>query len=137
MERNRNTERVGRGSEVARVASMLAACDLEIVPAIAVHARDDRRPVSLAIVFGATLCLSAFLMFLIEPMIAKMVLPIFGGSPMVWNTCVAFFQIALLAGYAYAHRFLQWADRPRRAALHLMVALLPVWLLPFGLPAGW
>jgi hypothetical protein len=89
------------------------------------------------IVYGATLCLSAFLMFLIEPMVAKMVLPIFGGSPMVWNTCVAFFQITLLAGYAYAHRFLQWADRPHRAALHLVVALLPFCVLPFGLAAGW
>jgi hypothetical protein len=116
---------------------MLAACDVEIVPTIAVQDRDDRRPVSLAIVFGGTLCLSAFLMFLIEPMIAKMVLPTFGGSPMVWNTCVAFFQIALLAGYAYAHRFLQWADRPHRAGLHLIVALLPLCVLPFGVPAGW
>src|SRR5206468_6097955 len=119
------------------MASMLAASDIEILPSIAVQERGDARPVSLAIVFGATLCLSAFLMFLIEPMIAKMVLPIFGGSPMVWNTCVAFFQIALLAGYAYAHRFLQWADRPHRAALHLIVALLPLGVLPFGIPADW
>jgi spermidine synthase len=116
---------------------MLAAPDIGILPAIVVHTREDRRPLSLVIVYGATLCLSAFLMFLIEPMVAKMVLPIFGGSPMVWNTCVAFFQITLLAGYAYAHRFLQWADRPHRAALHLVVALLPFCVLPFGLAAGW
>ena len=41
--------------------------------------------------FGATLFLSAFLMFLVEPMVAKMLLPVLGGSPMVWNTCVEFF----------------------------------------------
>jgi spermidine synthase len=116
---------------------MLGAREREVFPTAAVHDRDARQPISLVLVFGATLCLGAFLMFLIEPMIAKMVLPIFGGSPMVWNTCVAFFQITLLAGYAYAHRFLQWADRPSRAALHLMVALLPLCVLPFGLPAGW
>jgi hypothetical protein len=116
---------------------MLAARDVVVFSTIAVSERATRRPISAVVIHGATLCLSAFLMFLIEPMIAKMVLPIFGGSPMVWNTCVAFFQIALLAGYAYAHRFLQWADRPLRAALHLIVALLPLCVLPFGIPAGW
>ncbi len=120
-----------------RAATMLAAHDGEVFATIAVADREARRPVSLAIVFATTLCLSAFLMFLIEPMIAKMVLPVFGGSPMVWNACVAFFQITLLAGYAYAHWFLRWADRPRRAALHLIVALLPLCVLPFELPAGW
>jgi hypothetical protein len=116
---------------------MLAAHEVETLATIIAPDRDERRPIPLAIIFGATLCLSAFLMFLIEPIVARMVLPVFGGSSMVWNTCVAFFQVSLLAGYAYAHRFLQWADRPSRAALHLVVAVLPLWLLPFGLPAGW
>jgi hypothetical protein len=116
---------------------MLAAQDVEMLPAIGVHDREARRPLSLVIVYAATMCLSAFLMFLIEPMVAKMILPIFGGSPAVWNTCVAFFQIALLAGYAYAHRFLEWADRPHRAVLHVVVVLLPLCVLPFGVPAAW
>ena len=111
---------------------MLAAPDIEILPAIVVHAREARRPLSLVIVFGATLCLSAFLMFLIEPMVAKMVLPIFGGSPMVWNTCVAFFQITLLAGYAYAHT-ISSMGRPariaRRSTCRRAAAVLraPIW----------
>jgi spermidine synthase len=136
-ERSPNAEAPADGLHIAQHAGMLAARNVEVFSTVAVPERDSRRPISLAIVFGATLCLSAFLMFLIEPMIAKMVLPVFGGSPMVWNTCVAFFQIALLAGYAYAHRFLQWADRPQRAALHLIVALLPLCVLPFGIAAGW
>ncbi len=54
-------------------------------------------------VFTATLFLSAGLMFLVEPMVAKMVLPRLGGSPAVWSTCLVFFQAVLLLGYAYAH----------------------------------
>ena len=53
--------------------------------------------------FGLTVFASAALIFLVEPMIAKLVLPTLGGSPMVWNTCMAFFQAALLVGYTYAH----------------------------------
>ncbi len=64
--------------------------------------------------FTVTLFVSAFLLFLVQPMVAKMVLPLLGGSPMVWNTCMVFFQIALLAGYAYAHGATKWlADAGR------------------------
>ena len=52
--------------------------------------------------FAATMFLSGFLLFLVEPMVARMVLPILGGVPMVWNGCVVFFQIVMLAGYGYA-----------------------------------
>src|SRR5262249_39043342 len=53
--------------------------------------------------FAITLFVSAFLLFLVQPMIGKMVLPQLGGTPQVWNTCVLFFQTCLLAGYAYSH----------------------------------
>ena len=53
--------------------------------------------------FATTLFVSSWLMFTVEPMAAKAVLPVLGGTPMVWNTCVLFFQIMLLGGYAYAH----------------------------------
>jgi hypothetical protein len=53
--------------------------------------------------FAATLFISAGLMFLVEPMVAKMVLPRLGGSPAVWSTCLVFFQATLLLGYGYAH----------------------------------
>ncbi len=50
------------------------------------------------LLFAATLFVSAFLLFLIQPMIAQMILPLLGGTPAVWNTCMVFFQAALLAG---------------------------------------
>ena len=49
--------------------------------------------------FGTAMFLSGFLLFLVEPMVARMVLPILGGVPMVWNGCVVFFQMTMLAGY--------------------------------------
>ena len=53
--------------------------------------------------FATTMFLSAFLLFSMEPMVAKMILPLLGGAPAVWNTCLVFFQAVLLAGYFYAH----------------------------------
>ena len=63
--------------------------------------------------FAATILLSAFLLFLVQPIIAKQILPWFGGSSAVWITCLVFFQVVLLAGYTYAHlitRHLRAAD---------------------------
>src|SRR5207237_1936216 len=56
-----------------------------------------------AAIFAITLLLSSTLLFLIQPMFAKLVLPRLGGTAAVWNTCMVFFQAALLAGYGYAH----------------------------------
>ena len=53
--------------------------------------------------YAATLFIGACLLFLVQPMISKMILPQLGGSPSVWNTCMCFFQAVLLLGYAYAH----------------------------------
>src|SRR5690348_2286849 len=83
--------------------------------------------------FGATLFLSAFLMFLVEPMIARMVLPLLGGAPAVWNTCLVFFQIMLLAGYAYAHGATRLLGVRRHIAVHVMLLALPLLVLPIGL----
>src|ERR1041385_1994527 len=55
---------------------------------------------SLTLLFAATLFTSAALLFWVEPMVAKMLLPLLGGTPSVWNTCLLFFQTMLLAGYA-------------------------------------
>ena len=54
------------------------------------------------ILYAATITLSAFLLFLVQPIIAKQILPWFGGSAAVWTTCMVFFQVTLLAGYFYA-----------------------------------
>ena len=82
--------------------------------------------------FGATLFLSAFLMFLVEPMVAKMLLPVLGGSPMVWNTCVVFFQMMLLAGYGYAYGAARWLDSARHRPLHLLLVAAPLAMIPFA-----
>jgi hypothetical protein len=91
-------------------------------------------------VFTFSMFLSAALLFVVEPMIAKMMLPMLGGTPAVWNTCLVFFQAVLLAGYLYAHASIRWLGRRVQVVLHLAVVLLPlliVGLLPLHLPAGW
>jgi hypothetical protein len=73
------------------------------------------------VLYGSAIFLGAFLLFAVEPMAAKQLLPALGGSSAVWITCLVFFQTALLLGYLYAH----WLGRrPRRAAVLLHVALL-------------
>jgi SAM-dependent methyltransferase len=91
--------------------------------------------------YAGTIFLSAFLLFLVQPLIAKVILPWFGGSAVVWNTCMLFFQVLLLAGYAYAHWTIHHL-RPRtqfltHAALLVVAAvatptLPPEWLKPSG-----
>jgi hypothetical protein len=68
--------------------------------------------------YGMAIFLGAALLFSIEPMIGKMVLPVLGGTPGVWNTCMVFYQAALLAGYAYAHFGTSWLGLRGQAALH-------------------
>jgi hypothetical protein len=80
--------------------------------------------------------LGAFLLFCVEPMIAKMVLPQFGGSPAVWNTCMVFFQVALLAGYGVVHATSGWLDARRQSLFHLGVLALPIAALPIAAPAS-
>src|SRR5438093_3362812 len=83
--------------------------------------------------FALTLFISALLLFLVQPMIGKMLLPMLGGTPAVWNTCMVFFQALLLAGYAYAHASTARLGARRQALVHLAVLLLPVIALPVGL----
>src|SRR6476620_10797326 len=87
------------------------------------------------LLFAVTVFASATLMFLVEPMVARMVLPVAGGSPMVWNTCVVFFQAMLLAGYCYA-RFLTAKPERRQLAVHLLVLLAPLAFLPLSIREG-
>ena len=88
---------------------------------------------ALRLVFALTLFLSAFLLFCVQPMIAKMILPLLGGSPSVWNTCMVFFQAEMLAGYSYAHLITSSAKFRRQAVLHAGLLLLPLCLLPFSI----
>jgi hypothetical protein len=106
--------------------------DVIAVPAPAAR----RRSRALVAVFSATIFLSAFLMFIVEPMIARMVLPLLGGAAAVWTTCLVFFQAVLLCGYAYAHGATTLLGSRRQAAVHIGVVLLPLLFLPVGLGAG-
>ncbi len=86
--------------------------------------------------FTATTFLSALLLFAIQPMFAKMVLPVLGGSPSVWSVSVFFFQAALLAGYLYAHLLINKAPPHLTGPIHLGVCVLAVVCLPIGM-ARW
>ena len=66
-----------------------------------------------------TIFLSAFLLFEVQPMIGKIILPWFGGSAAVWSTCLLFFQAALLAGYLYAHCSTRYLKPRHQAMLHI------------------
>jgi spermidine synthase len=86
--------------------------------------------------FAATLYISAGLMFLVEPMVAKMVLPLLGGSPAVWSTCLVFFQATLLLGYAYAHALTRVAPRRAQILIHVAVLFLAALSLPLNIGAN-
>jgi spermidine synthase len=77
------------------------------------------------VLFALTMFLSAALSFTVQPLVGKRLLPLLGGTPAVWNTCLVFFQAALLAGYLFAHRSAT-LPAPRQARLHLFVLLLPL-----------
>jgi hypothetical protein len=93
----------------------------------------------LLLVFTFSMFASATLLFLVEPMIAKMLLPTLGGTPAVWNTCMVFFQMMLLAGYLYAYVAMRWLGRRAQIVVHLSLVSLPLFLsvLPLHLPRGW
>ncbi len=88
------------------------------------------------LLFGVTIFISSALLFSVQPMIAKMLLPLLGGTPAVWNTCMLFFQAVLLGGYAYALLVSRW---PLKRQLIVQLAVLGVAFisLPIGLSAAW
>src|SRR5438552_8258479 len=85
---------------------------------------------------GATLFLSAFLLFWCQPMVGKMVLPYLGGAAAVWTTCVLFFQAMLLVGYVYAHLLGRIASVRTQIGVHVLVLMLPLMFLPLGFAGG-
>ena len=93
-----------------------------------VPAQQQRRGTPLAL-YAVTIFFSAFLLFQIEPVIAKIVLPWFGGSAAVWTTCLLFFQTVLLLGYLYAHLAQRLTPRAQ-VGLHLVLLAASLLLLP-------
>src|SRR5713226_5614857 len=93
------------------------------------------------LVYACAIFLSAFLLFEVQPMIGKIILPWFGGSAAVWSTCLVFFQVALLAGYAYAYFTTKYLKPKQQAMLHaallaVSLVLLPVLPSPHWKPVG-
>jgi spermidine synthase len=83
--------------------------------------------------YASTLLVSAFLLFCVQPMVARALLPLCGGSSSVWITCMVFFQATLLAGYAYAHGAIRLLGPRRQALLHLALLPLPLLFLPLAI----
>ena len=86
---------------------------------------------------AAVIALSSFLLFLVQPLIARLILPWFGGSAAVWTTCMLFFQVALLAGYGYAHAANTRLAPRRQALLHSVLLAVAAATLPIAPDASW
>src|SRR5260370_18533415 len=81
---------------------------------------------SVPLFYALTLFVSAFLLFLVQPLVGKMLLPLVGGTPVVCNTCMVFFQLMLLAGYLYAHASTKYLSVGRHVLAHIALLLLTV-----------
>jgi hypothetical protein len=100
--------------------------------------RSDARVHALILgVYTAAVFLSALLLFGVQPMFARMVLPQLGGSPSVWSVAMVFFQSMLLAGYAYAHVLTSLRNRYAAVAIHLALLLVATLTLPLAIAQGW
>ena len=96
-------------------------------------ARAPQKLVVLLLYFSFTLFVSATLLFLVQPMIGKLILPQLGGTPAVWNTCMVFFQGVLLVGYGYTHILTTTQPTMRQVAIQCVMLFFPLLVLPFAL----
>lgn len=96
-----------------------------------------RRTNGLVALFTATIFLSAALLFFVQPLFARLVLPELGGAPAVWTTAMLFFQSVLLGGYLYAHLTTRLLPLRAQLLVHLTIWGLALFFLPLGVPDGW
>lgn len=89
------------------------------------------------VVYTAAIFTSALLLFSVQPLFTKMVLPRLGGSPAVWSVAMVFFQSLLLGGYAYAHYLMQIRNRIVPVAVHLALLVIALLTLPLSIANGW
>jgi hypothetical protein len=89
------------------------------------------------VVYTAAIFTSALLLFSVQPLFTKMVLPRLGGSPAVWSVAMVFFQSLLLGGYAYAHYLMKLRSRVLPVAIHLALLVVAVLTLPLSIAGGW
>jgi SAM-dependent methyltransferase len=87
--------------------------------------------------YAVTIFVSAFLLFLVQPILAKQILPWFGGTAAVWTMCMVFFQFVLLLGYAYSHWLASTFSPKRQATIHLALLVLSLAFLPIIPDASW
>ena len=91
--------------------------------------KHDQTPI---LAYAITIFLSAFLLFQVQPMLGKMILPWFGGAASVWTACMLFFQSLLLLGYLYTHWVMRLLSPPRQSFLHIALLLLCLFFLPIS-----
>ncbi len=108
-----------------------------IEPGLSTAAEKSRALSGLIPVFSAALLVSAFLLFSVQPLFTKMILPKLGGTPAVWSVAMVFFQAVLLAGYAYAHFVATRLPFKAGALLHLTVTVVAFLWLPLSIASGW
>src|SRR5215467_3312808 len=87
--------------------------------------------------YALTIFTGAFLLFQVQPLLGKYILPWFGGGPGVWTTCLLFFQVVLLAGYAYAHVISRWLRTGRQALVHVILLITALAMLPIIPADAW
>lgn len=97
-------------------------------------AAQTSRALPLILMFACTLFISASLMFVLQPLFGKLLLPLLGGSPAVWNTCMVFYQSVLFFGYLYAHLVSTRLQARQQILVHGLVLLLSFVALPVALP---
>lgn len=117
-------------SQIAEQRPQQGASDLD-------RAAPRRGEAGIVALFTATTFLSAFLLFLIQPMFAKMALPLLGGSPSVWAVALLFFQAALLVGYAYTHLLVRHVPVASTGFVHATLCVAAFVALPIAIPKGW
>ena len=96
----------------------------------------SRRP-NRQLLFIAAILASSFLIFLVQPMVGKRILPWFGGTPSVWTLCLAFYQTTLFLGYAYAHLLIRFASPVAQTAIHSVVIGAAIYVLPVLPSESW
>jgi spermidine synthase len=115
----------------------MAAADKFSMSTTDLPATASARTSPLLPVLTAAIFLSAALLFAVQPMFTKMVLPRLGGAPQVWSVAMVFFQAALLAGYAYAHLLTRYAPGRKSLFIQLAVMVAACFMLPLSIASGW
>ncbi len=106
-------------------------------PSVSADQPSESRNRLVLVVYTAAIFVSALLLFSVQPLFTKMVLPRLGGSPAVWSVAMVFFQSLLLGGYAYAHFLMQLRNRALPVAIHLALLVVAMLTLPLSISSGW